>query len=95
MDNFSIVSAQFMITHVCYILLMVVIYAICTFMGMLQCICSTYGTFMDAVSSLDYKPIASNGRMGTAQCIPKGVQDSFHGLMSCTVTSFNRREWAE
>jgi len=33
MDNFSIVSAQFMITHVCYILLMVVIYAIYTFMG--------------------------------------------------------------
>lgn len=74
---------------------MVVIDAIYTLMGMLQCICSTYGTFMDVVSSLDYKPIASNGRMSTAQCIPKDVQDNFHGLMSCSVTSFNRREWAE
>lgn len=74
---------------------MVVIYAIYTFMGMLQCICSTYGTFMDAVSSLDYKPTASNGRMGTAQCIPKDVQEGFHGLMSCTVISLNRREWVE
>jgi len=95
MDNFSIVSAQFMITHVCYILLMVVIYAVYTFMGMLQCICSTYGTFMDAVSSLDYKPTVSNGRMGTARCISKDAQDSFHGLMSCSVISFNRREWVE
>ena len=95
MDNFSIVSPQFMITHVCNILLMVVISAIYTFMGMLQCICSTYGTFMGAVSSLDYKPIASNGRMGTDQCIPKDVQESFHGLMSCSVTSFDRRELVE
>jgi hypothetical protein len=67
------VSAQFMITHVCYILLMVLIYAIYTFTGMLQCNCSTYGTFMDGVSSLNYKPIASNCSMNTAQCIPKDV----------------------
>jgi hypothetical protein len=60
MDNFSIVSTQFMIRHVCYILLMGVIYGIYTSVGMLQCICSTYGTFMDAVSSLECKPIASN-----------------------------------
>jgi hypothetical protein len=74
---------------------MVVIYAIYTYTGMLQCNCSTYGTFMDAVSSLDYKPIASNCIMNTAQCIPKDVQDSFHGQISCSVTSFNRREWVE
>ena len=74
---------------------MVVIYAIYTLMGMMQCICSAYGTCMDAVSSLDYKPIASNGRMSTAQCSPKDVQDNFYGLMSCSATSFNRREWVE
>jgi hypothetical protein len=92
MDNFSIVSTQFMITHVCYILLMVVIYGIYTVIAMLQCICSTYGTFMEAVSSLGYKPIASSGRIITAQCI---LKESIHGLMSCCVKSFNRRGWVD
>jgi hypothetical protein len=69
-----------------------VIYDIYIFIAMLQCICSTYGIFMEAVSSLGYKPIASNNRKITAQCI---LNERFHGLMSCSVTSFNRRGWVE